>query len=341
VVDVVVLKVAVNGFGRIGRNFLKASLDSKKISVVAVNDLATPETLAHLFKYDSVFGKFKGDVSFGEGFLLVNGKKIMVTSEKDPSILPWGKLGIDIVLESTGKFTNPADLELHLKAGAKKVVLSAPPKGEDSIKQIVMGVNEGIYDPVKDRMVSNASCTTNCLAPIAKVLEDEFGIEKGFMTTIHAYTSDQMILDGPHKDMRRARTAGLNIVPTSTGAAKALGFVMPSLKGKVTGSAIRVPVANGSMVDLVVDLKNKPTPPEAINAAMKKAAEGKYKGIIEYSTEPLVSSDIIGNPHSAIFDSQLTNIEGDLVEVFAWYDNEWGYSKRLVDLMEYMAGKWK
>ncbi|MFH0956949.1 MAG: type I glyceraldehyde-3-phosphate dehydrogenase [Candidatus Aenigmatarchaeota archaeon] len=336
-----VLKVAVNGFGRIGRNFLKASLESKKISVVAVNDLATPETLAHLFKYDSIFGKFKGDVSFGEGFLMVNGKKIMVTSEKDPSILPWGKLGIDIVLESTGKFTNPADLELHLKAGAKKVVLSAPPKGEDSIKQIVMGVNEGTYDPAKDRMISNASCTTNCLAPIAKVLEDEFGIEKGFMTTIHAYTGDQMILDGPHKDMRRARTAGLNIVPTSTGAAKALGFVMPSLKGKVTGSAIRVPVANGSIVDLVVDLKNKPLPPEAINAAMKKAAAGKMKGIIEYSEEPLVSSDIIGNPHSAVFDSQLTNIEGDLVEVFAWYDNEWGYSKRLVDLMDYMAGKWK
>jgi glyceraldehyde 3-phosphate dehydrogenase len=272
---------------------------------------------------------------------MVNKQKIMVTAEKDPSILPWGKLGIDIVLESTGKFTAPADLELHLKAGAKKVVLSAPPKGEDSVKQIVMGVNENTYDPVKDRMVSNASCTTNCLAPIAKVLQDEFGIEKGFMTTIHAYTGDQMILDGPHKDMRRARTAGLNIVPTSTGAAKALGFVMPVLKGKVTGSAMRVPVADGSLVDLVVDLKKKPTPPEAINAAFKKAAAGKYKGIIEYSEEPLVSSDVIGNPASAIFDSKLTNIEGDLVEVFAWYDNEWGYSKRLVDLMGYMAAKWK
>ena len=336
------LKVAINGFGRIGRNFLKASLESKSVSVVAVNDLADPETLGRLLKYDSVFGPFDGKVSWGKDSITVNGKKISVSAEKDPSKLPWGKLGIDIVLESTGRFRKYEECELHLKAGAKRVVISAPPKGDKPIKQIVMGVNEGIYDAKKDLIISNASCTTNCLAPIAKVLNDTFGIEKGFMTTIHAYTGDQMLLDGPHKDIRRARAAGLNIVPTSTGAAKALGEVIPALKGKITGSAIRVPVADGSIVDLVVDLKKKPVPPEMINDAIKKAAaSGPMKGIIQYSEEPLVSSDIIRNPYSSIFDSLLTNVEGDLVEVFSWYDNEWGYSKRLVDLMGHMAKKWR
>ncbi len=335
------LKVAINGFGRIGRNFLKASLSSRAFSVVAVNDLATPETLGRLLKYDSVFGPFDGKVSWGKDFITVNGKKISVTAEKDPAMLPWGKLGIDVVLESTGRFRTYDDASKHIQAGAKKVIISAPPKGDKPVKQIVLGVNENLYDHRKDAVISNASCTTNCLAPVAKVLHDTFGIEKGFMTTIHAYTGDQMILDGPHKDMRRARAAGLNIVPTSTGAAKALGEVIPALKGRISGSAIRVPVADGSIVDLVVDLKKKPLPPEKINDALKKAAAGKLKGIIQYSEEPLVSTDIIRNAHSAIFDSLLTNVEGDLVEVFAWYDNEWGYSSRLVDLIGFMSKKWR
>jgi len=336
------LKVAINGFGRIGRNFLKASLHAKSFRVVAINDLAEPETLGRLLKYDSVYGPFEGKIQWGREFLKVNNRKIMVYSAKDPIELPWKQLEIDVVVESTGIFRKKEQAELHLKAGAKKVILSAPPKG-DGVKQIVLGVNEKEYDHKTDDIISNASCTTNCLAPIAKVLNDEFGIIKGFMTTIHAYTSDQLILDGPHKDMRRARAAGLNIVPTSTGAAKALGKVMPQLDKRITGSAIRVPVADGSIVDLVVELRKKPKPPESekVNRVIKKAASGRLRGIIEYSDGPLVSTDIIGNPHSAIFDSKLTNIEGDLIEVFAWYDNEWGYSSRLVDLIIFMAKKWR
>jgi glyceraldehyde 3-phosphate dehydrogenase len=335
------LKVAVNGFGRIGRNFLKASLRSKAFRVVAVNDLAGAETLGRLFRYDSVFGPFEGKTEWGRNFIKVNGQKILTFAEKDPAALPWGKLGIDVVLESTGIFREYDKAAAHLKAGAKKVVLSAPPKGDKPVKQLVLGVNENTYDPKKDEIISNASCTTNCLAPVAKVLDDAFGIEKGFMTTIHAYTSDQLLLDGPHKDMRRARSAGLNIVPTSTGAAKALGKVIPKLEGKITGSAIRVPVANGSLVDLVVELKKKPVPPEKVNGVMKRAAAGRLKGLLQYTEEPIVSTDVIGNPYSSIFDSLLTNTEGDLIEVFAWYDNEWGYSNRLVNLIEFMKKKWR
>ncbi len=333
------LKVAINGFGRIGRNFLKASLRSKAFRVVAINDLAEAPLLGHLMKYDSVYGPFDGSVTWDKGSISVNGKKISVFSEKDPTKLPWGKLGIDVVIESTGIFREHDKAAMHVKAGAKKVVMSAPPKGDKPVKQIVLGVNERIYDPKHDVVISNASCTTNCLAPVAKVLDDRFGIVKGFMTTIHAYTSDQLLMDGPHKDTRRARAAGLNIVPTSTGAAKALGEVMPKLKGRITGSAIRVPVTDGSIVDLVVELRRKQTA-EKINAAFKKAA-ARLHGIMQYTEEPIVSSDVIGNPHSAIFDSLLTNMEGDLVEVFAWYDNEWGYSNRLVDLVDFMAKKWR
>jgi glyceraldehyde 3-phosphate dehydrogenase len=334
------LKVAINGFGRIGRNFLKASLRSRDFRVVAINDLADAETMGRLFKYDSVFGPFEGKTEWGKDFVKVNGNKMSVFSEKDPAALPWGKLGIDVVLESTGIFREKDKAEAHIRAGAKKVVLSAPPKGDKPIKQIVLGVNENEYDHKTDNVVSNASCTTNCLAPLAKVIDDSFGIVKGFMTTIHAYTADQMLLDGPHKDMRRARAAGLNIIPTSTGAAKALGKVIPKLDKRITGSAMRVPVANGSIVDLVVELKKK-AEPEKINAAIKKAASGRLKGILQYSDEPLVSSDIIGNAHSSIFDSLLTNIEGDLIEVFSWYDNEWGYSNRLVDLIGFIKKKWR
>ncbi|MBN1896974.1 MAG: type I glyceraldehyde-3-phosphate dehydrogenase [Candidatus Aenigmarchaeota archaeon] len=335
------LKVAINGFGRIGRNFLKASLRSRSFSVVAINDLADAKTLGRLFKYDSVFGPFDGKTEWGNGFIKVNNRKISTFAEKDPAMLPWGKLKIDVVLESTGRFRKYEDAEKHLNAGARKVVLSAPPKDDKPIKQIVLGVNEETYDHKKDMIISNASCTTNCLAPVVKVLDDEFGIVKGFMTTIHGYTSDQMLLDAPHKDMRRARAAALNIIPTSTGAAKALGKVIPKVGGKITGSAIRVPVANGSIVDLVVELKKKPTPPEKVNEVMKKAAEGNLRGILQYSEEPLVSTDIIKNPHSSIFDSLLTNAEGDLIEVFSWYDNEWGYSNRLVDLIDFMKRKWR
>jgi glyceraldehyde 3-phosphate dehydrogenase len=333
------LKVAVNGFGRIGRNFLKASLRSREFRVVAVNDLADAPMLGHLLKYDSVYGPFKGKVEWGKGSISVKGRKIRVFAQRDPSVLPWGKLGIDVVIESTGIFRDLDKASMHIRAGAKKVVISAPPKGDKPVKQIVLGVNEVTYDPKKDHVISNASCTTNCLAPVAKVLDDKFGIVKGFMTTIHAFTADQLLMDGPHKDIRRARAADINIIPTSTGAAKALGEVMPNLKGRITGSAIRVPVADGSIVDLVVELRRKHTV-EEINAAFRRAA-GRLRGILQYTGEPIVSSDVIGNPHSSIFDSLLTNIEGDLVEVFSWYDNEWGYSNRLVDLVDYMAKKWR
>jgi glyceraldehyde 3-phosphate dehydrogenase len=335
-----VLKVAINGFGRIGRNFLKAGLSSKAFKVVAINDLAEASLMGHLFKYDSVYGPFDGTVTWSKDGITVNGKEIMVFSEKDPTKLPWGKLGIDVVVESTGVFREYDKAAMHLKAGAKKVVMSAPPKGDKPVNQIVLGVNEKTYDPKNDLVISNASCTTNCLAPVTKVLNDKFKIVKGFMTTIHAYTADQLLMDGPHKDIRRARGACMNIVPTSTGAAKALDHVLPKIKGKITGSAVRVPVTDGSIVDLVVELGRKHEV-EEINAAFKRAAEGKLKGIIQYTEEPIVSSDVIGNPHSAIFDSMLTNIKGDLIEVFAWYDNEWGYSNRLVNLVEFMAKKWR
>lgn len=333
------LKVGINGFGRIGRNFLKASLNSRAFKVVAINDLTDAPTLGHLFKYDSVFGIFKGKVKWDKGSINVNGNKINVFSEREPENLPWGKLSVDVVIESTGIFRERKHAEMHLRAGAKKVIISAPPKGDKPVREIVMGVNENTYDP-RDEVISNASCTTNCLAPVAKVLDEKFGIVKGFMTTVHAYTTDQHLLGAPSKDLRRARAAALNIVPTSTGAAKALGEVLPNLKGKITGSAMRVPVADGSIVDLVVQLR-KGHSIEEINNAFRKAAEGKFKGIIEYGKDPVVSSDIIGNPHSAIFDSLLTNTEGNLIEVFSWYDNEWGYSNRLVDLMELIAKKWK
>lgn len=334
------LKVAINGFGRIGRNFLRASLGNKNFRIVAVNDIADAKTMGHLLKYDSVYGRLNGKVKAGKDSISVSGQKIQMFAEKDPSKLPWGKLGIDVVLESTGIFRKKEQADMHLKAGAKKVVLSAPPKGDKPVKQIVMGVNENTYSPKKDKIISNASCTTNCLAPIAKVLDSKFRIVKGFMTTIHAYTADQSILDAPHKDWRRGRSAAVSIVPTSTGAAKALGEVMPKLKGRITGSAMRVPVADGSIVDLVVELRKR-TEVDKINRAFQKAANGKFNGIIQYCDEPIVSQDIIGNPHSAIFDSLLTNMEGDLIEVFAWYDNEWGYSNRLVDLLGFVKKKWK
>lgn len=330
------LKVAINGFGRIGRNFFKASLKSKLFEVVAVNDLTDPKTLAHLLKYDSIFGKFNGTVGYTKDSLLVNEKEIKVYSERVPSRLPWGKIGIDVVLESTGIFRTKEQASMHLKAGAKKVVISAPPKGP-GVKQIVMGVNQEMYDK-KDNIISNASCTTNCTAPIAKVLNDKFGIKYANLTTVHAYTADQRLLDAPHHDLRRARSAALSIVPTTTGAAKALSEVIPDLKGRVTGAAIRVPVPDGSIIDLVVDLKESPSV-EEVNKIFKDVSQGKMKGIIEYSDEPLVSADIVGNSHSAIFDSLLTNIQDDLLEVFAWYDNEWGYSCRLVDLIEYITKK--
>jgi len=335
------MRVAINGFGRIGRNVLKAGLKSKLIEWVAVNDVTDTKTLAHLFKYDSVFGIFKGDVKATKDSLIIDGREIKVIAEKDPTKLPWKQLDIDVVVESTGVFTDLESLKKHIAAGAKKVLLSAPPKGEGSVKQIVIGVNEENYDHEKDNIISMASCTTNCLAPLVKVLDEAFGVERGFMTTVHAYTNDQRILDGPHKDLRRARSAAMSIIPTTTGAAKAVGELMPKFKGKITGSALRVPVPNGSITDFVADLEKKTTV-EEVNAVFKKAAEGKFKGIIEYTEDPIVSADIIGNPHSAVFDALSTMVEGgDLVEIFAWYDNEWGYSNRMVDLLELMAKKWK
>jgi len=332
------IKVGINGFGRIGRNFFKASLRSKKFEVVAVNDLTDARTLAHLLKYDSVFRKFDGDVGYRENFLIVNGREIRVFSERDPSKIPWKDVGVDVVLESTGVFRRRKQAEMHLKAGAKKVIISAPPHGEVPVKQIVMGVNEDSYDPDEDTIISNASCTTNCFAPVAKILNKNFVIKEGIMTTVHAYTADQRLLDAPHRDLRRARAAALSVIPTTTGSAKALTEVMPELKGRVTASAIRVPVPDGSLIDFVVDLEKDPTP-EEVNEVFRKAAEGEMKGIIQYSDEPLVSSDIVGNSHSAIFDSLLTRKEKGLIEVFAWYDNEWGYSNRLVDLIDFMIGK--
>ncbi|MGE3192999.1 MAG: type I glyceraldehyde-3-phosphate dehydrogenase [Microbacteriaceae bacterium] len=332
------VKVGINGFGRIGRNFFRAALaKGSDLEIVAVNDLTDNKTLAHLLKYDTITGRLDGDVTFDETQIIVNGKAIKVFEEKDPANLPWGELGVDLVIESTGRFTKSEDARKHIEAGAKKVIVSAPATGSD-VATLVLGVNEETYDPATHDIISNASCTTNCLAPLAKIFMDEFGIERGLMTTVHAYTADQNLQDGPHSDLRRARAAAANIIPTSTGAAKALGLVIPELVGKLDGYALRVPVITGSITDLTVTA-TKPVTVEAINAAYKKAAEGKYKGILKYTEDEIVSSDIAGDPHSSIFDAKLTKVIGDQVKVASWYDNEWGYSNRLVDITEYVAGK--
>ena len=329
------IRVGINGFGRIGRNVFRVIAKRGGMDVLAINDLADSKSLATLLKYDSVHGRFDGSIEAKEKSLLVNGKETKLFAEKDPSKLPLKSLGVDIVIESTGIFTSPADCAKHLDAGAKKVILSAPAKDKIDAT-IVVGVNTKDLKP-EHQIVSNASCTTNCLAPLAKVLNDNFGIEKGLMTTIHAYTNDQRISDLIHKDLRRARAAAMNIIPTTTGAAKAIGEVIPSLKGKMDGLAMRVPVANGSVTDLVV-IVSKDVTVEAVNAAMKNAAEGELKGILEYCEDPIVSSDIIGNAHSSVFDSALTYvIDKRMVKVVSWYDNEWGFSNRMVDLIELIA----
>jgi glyceraldehyde 3-phosphate dehydrogenase len=325
------IKVGINGFGRIGRMVTRAILSkySDKIDIVGVNDLTDTKTLAHLFKYDSSQGTFDGSVSVEGDKLTINNMSFSVTAERDPANLNWGDLGVDVVIESTGFFVDKESAGKHLEAGAKKVIISAPGKG--GVKTVVLGVNEEVIDD-ETTIYSNASCTTNCLAPMAKVLDDTFGVKKGFMTTIHAYTGDQNILDAPHKDLRRARAAAINIVPTSTGAAKAVGLVLPHLDGKLDGSAVRVPTPTGSLTDLVCEVE-KETTVEEVNAAFKKAAEGSMKGILQYSTDPLVSTDIIGNPHSNIFDSEFTKVDGKLVKIIGWYDNEAGYSMRTADLI--------
>lgn len=331
------VKIAINGFGRIGRVSFRNIQRKNNLEVVAINDLTDAATLAHLLKYDSVHGRFDGEVHAEGEFLVVNGKKIRVYAEKDPENLPWKELGIDIVIESTGIFRDKEKMGKHLKAGAKKVILTVPAnKAEDVDATVVLGVNDNII--TKDMTcISNASCTTNCLAPVAKVLNDKFGIKRGLMNTIHAYTNDQQILDLPHKDLRRARAAAVSIIPTSTGAAKAVGLVIPELKGKLDGFSMRVPTSDGSVVDLTVELEKTVTK-EEINAAMKEAAQGAMKGILEYTEDPIVSCDIIGNPHSSIFDSKLTMVlEGNMVKVVSWYDNENGYSNRVCDLAEKLA----
>ena len=331
-------KVAINGFGRIGRLTFKALLAKKDIEIVAINDLTDNHTLAHLLKYDSVHGKFDGTVDYDDNYLIINGKKINAYAERDPGKLPWKELGVDVVAECTGVFRKRELLEKHLQAGAKKVALSVPSAKPDDVDvTIVLGVNDDKLKP-EHKLVSNASCTTNCLAPISKVLNDNFGIEYGLMNTIHSYTNDQIILDAPHKDLRRARAAAVSIIPTTTGAAKAIGLVIPELDGKLHGLAMRVPTPDGSAVDLTVKLKKKTTV-EEVNAAMKAAAEeGPLKGILKYETDPIVSVDIIGSPYSSIFDSGFTMEKGgDFIKVISWYDNEFGYSNRLADLIERMA----
>jgi glyceraldehyde 3-phosphate dehydrogenase len=329
-------KFGINGFGRIGRNVLRAMTPAQVKNVVAINDLTDTKTLAHLLKWDSVHGKFNGEISFDEENLIVDGHKIKILKERDPAKLPWGQLGVDVVLESTGFFTSRDKAALHIAGGAKRVLISAPAKNPDAT--IVMGVNDGIYDASKHFIVSNASCTTNCLAPMVKILNDTFGLEAGFMSTIHSYTNDQRILDLPHEDLRRARSAAINIVPSSTGAAKAIGEVLPELNGKLQGGAFRVPTPDGSVTDFTCVLSKDATV-ESINAAFKAAAEGAMKGVLEYSDEPLVLQDIVGNPNSSIFDSSLTMVNGGkFVKVVSWYDNEWGYSNRCVQMLE-MLGK--
>lgn len=327
------VKVAINGFGRIGRNVFRAAHDSgADLEIVAINDLVDTETLAHLLKYDSILGRFDGEVSASDGAINVDGKEIKVLAERDPADLPWGDLGVDVVLESTGFFTKRDDASKHLTAGAKKVIISAPASDPDVT--VALGVNFEDYDPANHNIISNASCTTNCLAPMAKVINDSVGIEQGLMTTIHAYTSDQRLQDMPHKDLRRARAAAQNLIPATTGAAKAVGLVLPELAGKLSGFAVRAPVITGSVVDLTFT-PAKATSAEEVNAAIKAAAEGPLKGILAYTKDPIVSTDIIGDPHSSIFDAQLTQVIGDgnLVKAVSWYDNEWGYSNRCVELL--------
>jgi glyceraldehyde 3-phosphate dehydrogenase len=330
-------KVGINGFGRIGRNYLRAELaKGTDLEIVAVNDLSDPNALAHLLKYDSVTGRLDRDVRVEGQNILVGDYKIKVLAEKDPANLGWGDLGVDIVIESTGRFTDAKDAVKHIEAGAKKVLISAPATGEDAT--FVIGVNEHLYDPSKHHIISNASCTTNCLAPLAKVFNDEFGIVNGLMTTIHAYTADQNLQDGPHADLRRARAAAINIVPSSTGAAKAIGLVLPELKGKLDGFALRVPVPTGSITDLTL-VSRKSVTIDEIKAAYKKAAAGPLKGILLYTEDPIVSSDIVTDPHSSIFDAGLVKVIESTVKISAWYDNEWGYSNRLVDLTVLVANK--
>jgi glyceraldehyde 3-phosphate dehydrogenase len=334
----VTTRIGINGFGRIGRNYFRAALaQGADLEIVAVNDLTSPEALAHLLKYDSVGGRLTETVEVKDGNIVVNGNIIKVLAERDPANLPWGELGVDIVIESTGFFTKAAAAQKHIDAGAKKVLISAPASDEDIT--IVMGVNHELYDSAAHNIISNASCTTNCLGPLAKVINDEFGIERGLMTTVHAYTADQNLQDGPHNDLRRARAAAINMVPTSTGAAKAIGLVLPELKGKLDGYAIRVPVPTGSATDLTVTVSRETTV-EEVNAALKKAADSDaFQGILTYTDAPIVSSDIVGDPASSIFDSGLTKVIGNQVKVVSWYDNEWGYSNRLVDLTELVASK--
>ena len=330
-------KIGINGFGRIDRNVLRASLDRPDLEIIATNDLTDTKTLAHLLKYDSVLGPLHGTVKEDADGVVVNGKRIHVYAIKDPAEIDWSKFGVQIVVESTGRFTDAADAKKHLRGTVKKVIISAPGKNEDVT--IVMGVNDSSYDPAKHNIISNASCTTNCLGPVVKVLHEKFGIEKGSMTTIHSYTNDQPVLDFPHKDLRRARAAAINMIPTTTGAAKAIGLVMPGLKGKLDGYAMRVPTPNVSVVDLVV-LTSKTTTAEEVNAALKAAAEGELKGILAYTSDPVVSTDMLHNPNSSIVDSELTKVlGGNLVKVVSWYDNEWGYSMRVVDLIEFLAAK--
>ncbi|MGW3942217.1 type I glyceraldehyde-3-phosphate dehydrogenase [Streptomyces phaeochromogenes] len=336
------VRIGINGFGRIGRNYLRCVLERAEagtgtaVEVVAVNDLTSPAALAHLLEYDSTFGRLRRSVEHDDTSLTVDGHRIAVTAKSDPAALAWGELGVDVVIESTGRFRSRENAGLHLKAGARKVLLSVPGKEVDAT--IVMGVNEGVYDPERDHVISNASCTTNCVAPMVKVLDEHFGLVKGLMTTIHGYTNDQVVLDGPHKDPRRGRTAAVNIIPTSTGAARAVGLVLPKLAGTLDGIAVRVPVEDGSLTDLSVVL-DRPVTADEVNAAFREAADGPLKGILRVSDAPIVSRDIVGDPASCVFDAPLTQAHGDLVKVFGWYDNEWGYTNRLLDLTEYVAAR--
>ena len=330
-------RVGINGFGRIGRNFFRAAIEQgADLEVVAVNDLTDNKTLAHLLKYDSIMGRFNGEVSYDDEGIIVDGKHIKVLAQRDPADLPWGELGVEVVVESTGFFTDGEKAAAHIAAGAKKVVISAPAKNVDGT--FVMGVNDGDYDPATMNIISNASCTTNCLAPLAKVLHENFGIERGIMTTIHSYTGDQRVLGAPHSDLRRARAAALNMIPTKTGAAQAVALVLPELKGKFDGLAVRVPTPTGSLTDLTF-VATKEVSVEAIQAAVKAAAEGELKGVLEYTEDPIVSTDIVGNPHTSIFDATETKVIGNLVKVLSWYDNEWGYSNALVRLTSLVGSK--
>jgi glyceraldehyde 3-phosphate dehydrogenase len=329
------IKVGINGFGRIGRNIFRAAMGSGDFDFVAVNDITNTATLAHLLKYDSVLGNLDAEIKAGDGSISVNGDEFKVFSERDPAKIDWGSVGAEIVVESTGLFTDRDNAQKHLRDGVKKVIISAPAKGEDIT--VVLGVNHSKYNPAEHHIISNASCTTNCLAPIAKVLHDNFTIKRGLMNTIHSYTNDQQLLDLPHKDLRRARAAGLSIIPTTTGAAKAIGLVLPELKGKLDGISLRVPTPNVSVVDFVAEVE-KPATKEAVNAAMKAAAEGDLKGILQYSTDPLVSIDFRGNSNSSILDADYTAVmDGTMVKLLSWYDNEWGYSSRVVDLIRYLV----